>query len=160
MCKQFTIWYDNKEFQQYINNITCVMSSYEAQPVKMQSIFPPYDQQPALQRQWFVCINDLLGPSPDIAMRPPFLCKMLESHSSDEKPAPRILDLVEKLEWQSKYKYEKGYVQQLQSSIESLQKVKQTEHVTLDTSTLQETLSNYQADCESYSQHVYATIIS
>ena len=160
VCKQFAIWYDNKEFRQYINNFTSVMSSYKAQPVKMQLIFPSYDQQPALQRQWFVCIDDLLNPPPDIAMRSPLLCKVLESHSSDKRPAPCILDLVEKLEWQSKYKYEKGYMQQLQSSIKSLQKMKQMKHVTLDISTLQETLSNYQANCESYCQHVYATIVS
>lgn len=54
-------------------------SSYEAQPVKIQSIFPPYDQEPALRRRRLVCIDDLLGPPPDIDMKPPLLCKVLES---------------------------------------------------------------------------------
>jgi len=160
VCKQFVIWHDNKEFRQYIGNVASVVSSHEAQPVKMQWISPPYDQEPAFQRQRFVCIDDLLGPPPDIEMRPPFLCKVLESHSSIERPAPRILDLVEKLECQSKFKYEKEYVEQLQSSIKSLQEAKQTEHITLDPILLQETLTSYQADCESYSQHVYAEIVS
>lgn len=87
-------------------------------------------------------------------------CARCLSHSSGQRPVPRILDLVEKLECQLKSKYEKGYVEQLHSSIKSLQEAKQTNHVTLDASTLQETLTSYQADCESYSQHVYATIVS
>ena len=158
--RKFAIWYDNKEFRQYISNVASVTSSYRTKTVKMPSIFPPCDQEPTLRRQRFVCIDDLLGPSPGIDMRPPLLCKVLESHSSDESPASRIIELVEKLECQSKSKYEKDYVEQLQSSIKSLQEAKQTEHITLDASTLQETLTTYQANCESYSQHVYATIVS
>lgn len=156
----FAIWYDNKEFRQYLSNVASVMSSYEAQPVNMPSIFPPCDQEPAPRGRRFVCIDDLLGPPPDFDMKPPLLCEILESHSSNERPAPRILELVEKLECQSKSKYEKGYVEQLRSSIKSLQEAKQTEHIKFDASTLQEALASYQTDCESYSQDVYATIVS
>ena len=160
VCEQFAIWYDNREFRQYINEIASVMSRYPVQPVIMQPISPPYDQEPALQRQLFVCIDDILGPVPDIDMEPPRLCNVLESRSSYGSPALRTLGLVEELERLSKSKYEMGYVEQLRSSIKSLQKVSQTEHVTLDMGTLQEIISNYQAECESYSERVYAIIVS
>ena len=153
VCKQFGIWYDNKEFRWYINEVASVLSRYPAQPVIMQPISSPYDHEPVLQRQRFVCIDDLLGPLPDIDTIPPRLCNVLGSLSS-----PRILDFVEELGRQSKSKYEKGYVEQLQSSIKSLQKVKQMEHVTIDARTLEKTISSYQTDCESYSQHLYAIV--
>lgn len=158
--RKFTIWYDNKEFRGYINNVASVVSGYEAQKVAIKPMSSPYNRESAPQRRRFVCIDDLLGTPPDIDMKPPLLQTVLKSNSSDATQSPRAMGLVEKLECQSTSKYEKGYVEQLQSSIKSLQEATQMEHTIIDTSTLRETLARYQVDCESYSQHVYATIVS
>ena len=88
VCRKFVIWYDNKEFQQYLSDVASLISSYETQPVKMPSIFPLCNQEHAPRGRQFICTDDLLGPLPDFDMKSPLSCRMLESHSLNERPAP------------------------------------------------------------------------
>lgn len=158
--ERFATWHDNMKFKGYLTRHASLLSAQEARPVNMPSISFPCRQEPLTRGRRFVCVDDLLGPPPVFEMSPPQLCEILETQSPDEEPAPRTLYLANTLELQSKSKYEKGYVEQLRSSITSLQQTNKTACINIDASKLREAFSNYQAYCETYSGYLYATIMS
>lgn len=157
--ERFATWHDNKEFRCYLMQLASLLSAQETQPVNMPSISFSCRQEPLTRGRRFICVDDLLGAPPMFDMSPPQLCKILETQSLNQEPEPRTLDLVKALELQSKSKYEKGYVEQLRSSITSLQQTNKTACVNIDASKLRKAFSNYKAHCETYSGYLYATII-
>lgn len=63
-------------------------------------------------------------------MKYPHLSELYSTNSLKDKPVPRVLALVDTLERHSKSRYEESYVEQLRSSVRSLQEAEGTGHVT------------------------------
>lgn len=156
---KFAIWHDNKEFREYLARLASLLSAQEIRLVKMPSISSPCHQKPFTRGRRFVCVDDILGYPPVFDTRPPQLCELLETQSLDQNPAPQTLNLAKTLEFQTKSQYEERYVEQLQSSIQSFQEANKKTRININASRLRKVFLDYQTQCETYCQYVYATII-
>ena len=160
VSKLFSIWFDNRDLKRYITdiaNVTChqLIEEVEIQPYQLSQ--PP---QSAPRRHGSVLFDDLLGPQPVINIEEPQLKNLLSTSSTRQLPAPKLLALLKSLGIHAKSKYEKNYVEQLQSSVISLKDVRQGKHIDLAQKDLEISILNYLVSCQEYVDRVYRALVS
>lgn len=137
-----------------------LLSHLMVQTVELPPYCIPHHAQVMQWRRVFVCLDDLLGFPPDLDISQPQLRDLLRRSPLSKATAPHLLALVKTLGMQAKSNYEIWYVQQLQSSVASLQEIKKAMHIELDTSAMKEAIIDYLSLCQEYAQKIYLTIIS
>ncbi len=118
----FQVWYDNYRFRAYLDKISNNL------PRQVLAIEMPHSPLPAtkwdLRRQpGFVSADDVFSCSAPAMPQPnaPDLQWLLASVYDSNKQSPRLATLIARLETKAKSNYEKRYLENLTSSLRSLQ---------------------------------------
>ncbi|KAB8071219.1 hypothetical protein BDV29DRAFT_159701 [Aspergillus leporis] len=162
-CRRFNMWFANSEFRQYLGDIALVLSRQPFHYIRMPALSAPEFLLPVYStpcRCGFLSLDDLLGPLPILEMKEPYLPGLLHTCPGDEKPTHCLLNFLKALQSQAKSQFEKNYVEQLHSSIRSLQDTRKSWVTNLDDEQLRCIFSEYLSVCEKYSNDTYAAIQS
>ncbi|KAL4804843.1 hypothetical protein BDV18DRAFT_161935 [Aspergillus unguis] len=159
----FSSWYCNKELREYLTRVASVISAEPIRVVTMPSCPLPSPAQGSVRKAGFFCLDDVLnasfGPAPTIFTETPRLDDLLHVDSGSVDSKPRLQTLVGKLESQARSDYERKYVQKLQGSIDSLQRMVQTDRIILSQSELRLAISGYLQRCQDHSREIYNSIL-
>ncbi|PLB53474.1 hypothetical protein P170DRAFT_473334 [Aspergillus steynii IBT 23096] len=156
----FGLWRGNRELRQYLSNVVALFEGDMARSIELAHYPCPRHVGSVQRKVRFVRFEDLLAFSPEFDMVHPELQTFARSVSRKQAPTHDMADLVEKLRLQAKSSYEKWYVDQLNSSVASLQKAKGTLDVELVTQTVEGNITEYVSRCHDYAERIYAVIVS
>lgn len=160
VSKLFSIWFDNRDLKRYITDIANVTCHQLIEEVEIQPYQLPHPPQSAPKKRGFVLFDNLLIPQPIIDIEEPQLRNLISISSTGQPPAPTLVALLNSLGIQAKSKYEKNYVEQLQSSVSSLKDSRQEKHINMAQGDLETNILDYLTSCQEYVDRVYRSLIS
>ncbi|KAB8229417.1 uncharacterized protein BDW43DRAFT_314998 [Aspergillus alliaceus] len=159
----FKTWFANREFRQYLSNIAAVLSSQPAHYIEAPALNAPECLGPVhfpLSRRGFLTLDDLLGQPPILEIKGPECPRLLRTSPGDVKQTPCLEQFVMDLVSQAKSQFEKNYVEQLRSSIRSLQDTRKPAYTDFDGAQLRRIFLEYVCMCEKHTNDIYAAIES
>ncbi|KAJ5252865.1 hypothetical protein N7489_003275 [Penicillium chrysogenum] len=160
VSRLFSIWFDNRDLKRYITDIANVTCYQLIEEVEIQPYQLPHPPQSAPKKRGFVLFDDLLGPQPIIDIEEPQLRNLVSTSPTGQPPAPTLVVLLNSLGIQAKSKYEKNYVEQLQSSVASLKDGRKEKHINMAQGDLETNILDYLASCQEYVDRVYRSLLS
>jgi hypothetical protein len=164
VIKRFSIWFDNRQLRYYLTDIVSLIVDQQCPSVIMPSFFFRTDMSPACSNRGSVSVDDILsemlGPCPALEMEPPCLDGLLCTSPNAVQQVPRLVSLHSTLESQRRSNYEIRYLEQLQTSIKSMQERQRNELVLSNNINLNEIFQTYYKRCVDHLEGTYETIVS
>lgn len=159
----FSEWYHNSELRQYLVDIASAVVKQRGKCVEMPSChFQDIVNLPR-PSHGFVSINDILGvpleTCPALVKDFPRLEDLHWTSSGSDQQVSQLVSLISTLDMRKRSEYETLYVEQLRTSIKSLQDLRKP-GFTLDHSDLRHTLQISHGRCVKHLTAIYEAIVS
>ncbi|KAI1283285.1 hypothetical protein F5Y07DRAFT_408682 [Xylaria sp. FL0933] len=152
---RFIKWFRNRLLFKYLTRIEIVLSTFACDPITLNQPGPAAFVPPCRARA-FVSVADLFaGPAPTLPLRPAPL-ELPPSFNHFEQQTPRLSELITALENIAPgSRYEASYIKDLHTSMESLQKQKNTRYPNLCDDYSIALLRQHLLDCKQSVDHLY-----
>ncbi|RMZ83548.1 hypothetical protein DV738_g1146, partial [Chaetothyriales sp. CBS 135597] len=156
---KFKKWHDNYLLKAYLHKVEDVLQEVKLETVSMRALCSAEPISQTARRCGFISIDDMLSTPPAS------LSSTLDSLPSDvlvpistSNEHPRLASLLSDIGSLVTSNFEKRYVQDLQTSLESLQCRDKEYHLASEGESLRKILRGHLTHCEDHVQQLYSTI--
>ncbi|KAI0970201.1 hypothetical protein F4678DRAFT_462427 [Xylaria arbuscula] len=156
----FQEWFNNRLVFHYLGQVEKILRCIECKPL---ALYPPRQitLNPSPRARAFISVSDLFaGPAPAVP-RLPYSLKVHLSSYPNQQQAPRLVELVENLRNTIRpSRYETSYVEELDTSMQSLQKQENAHYPDLRDMCSVEDLRQHLHKCKKSVEDLYELLVS